>query len=537
VPEFDVLVIGGGASGLRAAIAAKRAGSSVAVLSKVHPLRTNSALSPGGVNAPLGQDDSPEKFAQDIMRAGDELCNPAAVRILAENAAKEVIWLERVGVPFNRDSGGKIDRRSLGSSSVRRACYTDDRTGHSVLEVLHEQFQREQIPSFEEWFVTSLTTDDEGCYGAVALGLRRGQLDTFRAGAVVLATGGSTRLYRPCTASMGTSGDGMVLAYEAGARLMDLEMIQFHPTVYSGAQTVLISEAALAEGAKLVNASGDGVMDPKTLSRAEIAAELHKAAQNGSGPVYLDFRPVEKLTARFPQAAELVRLMAGLDITKDPVPVRPVAHRPMGGIETSTSGETSVAGLFAVGECSNSGLNGAGRLGGNTLTEAVVFGKRVGEAAASHAKSATKKAAATSQVANDDARLSQITAGGSSDDSIGRIHGELGDLMNANVGIVRNESGLKEAQEKIGALQERHQRLRVNNKSRVYNYALTAYVELGTMLKLAEVTTAAALARTESRGAHSRSDFPERDDSRWKAHSVIQRSGDSYKLETKGISG
>ena len=219
MPEFDVLVIGGGAAGLRAAIAAKRSGASVAVLSKVHPLRTNSALSPGGINAPLGQDDSPEKFAQDTRHAGDDLCDPDAVKILAEGAAKEVIWLERVGVPFNRDQDGKIDRRSLGSSSVRRACYTDDRTGHSVLQALHEQFQREQISSFEEWFVTSLITDDSGCHGAVALGLRSGQLETFSASAVVLATGGFTRLYQPCTAAMGTSGDGLALAYEAGAPL------------------------------------------------------------------------------------------------------------------------------------------------------------------------------------------------------------------------------------------------------------------------------------------------------------------------------
>jgi succinate dehydrogenase / fumarate reductase, flavoprotein subunit len=219
--EFDVLVIGGGASGLRTAIAAKRAGASVGLISKVHPLRTNSAIAQGGLNAPLGQDDSPEKFAADTIIAGDDLCNREVVKAFSEEAAKEVIWLERMGVPFNRDTEGRLDFRAFGSNGRNRTCYADDRTGHIVLQVLHEQFQREQIPSFEEWFVTSLVVEDGACVGAIALSLRNGKLDSFPARSVVLATGGFTRAYLPSTASFGTTGDGQSLAYEAGARLMD----------------------------------------------------------------------------------------------------------------------------------------------------------------------------------------------------------------------------------------------------------------------------------------------------------------------------
>ena len=536
MPQFDVLVIGGGASGLRAAIAAKRAGASVAVLSKVHPLRTNSALSPGGLNAPLGSDDSAEKFAQDIRNAGDGLCDTEAVNILAADAAREVVWLERVGVPFNRDADGRIDRRALGSSSVSRAAYADDRTGHMVLHVLHEQFQREDIPCFSEWFVTSLIQDGGACTGAVALGHRSGQLETFGAGAVILATGGATQLYRPCTSAVGTTGDGLMLAYDLGVGLVDLEMVQFHPTVYSDARTALISEATLGEGAKLVNADGATLVNAAGLSRAQLAAEVHKAGRNGGGPVSLDLRPVENLTSRFPGAAEVVKSMAGIDVTKDPVPVQPVAHRPMGGIETNAAGETSVAGLYAVGECAHNGLNGAGRLPGNTLTEAVVFGKRVGEAAAAHAKAAGAGDAGGGRAAQDGERLAEITSGGTSGDTMGAVHRELGELMSANLGVTRTEAGLAEAQEKIRALQERHAALRVNNKGRVFNYALTSHIELGNLLKLAEATVLAARGRAESRGAHLRSDHPEKDDANWKAHTVVRSQDGSPKLDTRAVS-
>ncbi len=537
--EFDVLVVGGGAAGLRAAIAAKREGASVALITKVHPLRTNSGLAQGGLNAPLGKDDSPENFAQDIFLSGDGLCNRDIVQSFSKEASKDIVWLERVGVPFNRDQDGRLDRRAFGSNSRRRTCYADDRTGHIVLQVLHEQFQRYQIPSFEEWFVTSLAVDQGSCVGAVALGLRSGKLDSFAARTVILATGGFTRLYLPSTVSLGTTGDGQTLAYEAGVPLMNMEMIQFHPTVFPKNQGLLITEAALGEGADIANGKGEPLLNVKSLPREKISPSIHQALQNGGDSIYLDLRPIgkDKLLSRFPQTCELARAVAGLDVTKEPIPIQPVAHRPMGGIETNSTGETNIRGLFAVGECACNGLNGAGRLAGNTLTEAVVFGRRVGETAARYAKASPKREFPSAKFADEEKRLASLTSGDSSGDSPGKVHFELGRLMNERVGLVRDGKGLEEALVGIQSLKERYRKIRVRNPSRIYNYDLTAYLEAGSMLNLAEAATLAAQSRTESRGAHRRVDFPERDDKNWSCHTLVRLVNGAPRLEKAPVTG
>ncbi len=536
--EFDVLVIGGGTAGLRAAIAAKGAGASVALITKVHPLRTNSALTQGGLNAPLGKDDSPGSFANDTLLAGDGLCETDVVRAFAEEATEEVLWLDHMGVPFNRSQGDQLALRRFGANSRSRACYADDRTGHIVLQVLHEQFQRARIPSFEEWFVTSLVIDDGTCRGAVALSLRSGKFDSFSAGAVVLATGGFTRLYSPSTVSIGTTGDGQELAYRAGASLMNMELIQYHPTVYPGKQGLLITEAVLSEEAHIVNDRGDKLENLKNSPRDKICFAMNEMMQNGSGSLFLDLKPVgkEKILSQFPQTHELVRAVAGLDVTKELVPIRPVAHRPMGGIETNSAGQTSISGLSAVGECACNGLNGAGRLAGNTLTESVVFGKRVGESAATYAKGAQKKIFPMAQLSDEEKRVGALISGQSSQDSSGKIHAELGELMNGKVGLTRSGTDIEDAQSHIQKLRERYSKLRVKNTSKIYNYELTANLELGSMLKMAEAVALAAQARSESRGAHRRVDFPEKDDANWKVHTLVRLINGSPKLEKKPVS-
>jgi succinate dehydrogenase / fumarate reductase flavoprotein subunit len=535
--EFDVVVIGGGVAGLRAAIAAKRAGAAVALISKTHPLRSNSALAQGGINAPLGKDDSPESFAQDTLTAGDGLCERPVVQSFAREAANEVLWLERMGVPFNRDKEGRIDRRRFGSNSRSRSCYTDDRTGHIVLNVLYEQFQRLEIPAFEEWFMTSLVADGGDCFGAIALGLRSGKLDSFGARAVILATGGFSRMYAPSTVSIGTTGDGQALAYLCGARLMDMEMVQFHPTVFPKGQGLLITEATLGSGAQIVNQQGAAIQVAKDAPRSKLSLSISQAAQNGAGSAFLDLKPIgkEKILGSFPQTHELLRSVAGLDCTKDLVPIHPVAHRPMGGIEVKASGETSIAGLFAVGECASNGLNGAGRLAGNTLSEAVVFGKRVGEAAAAYAKSAVKKNFPAAKLAEEEKTLAALASGASSQDSLSAVYAELGGLMNEKVGLIRDAGGLRQALDGIAQLKERYQKIKVRNTGRIYNYELTTHLEVGAMLILAEVVTRSAQARTESRGAHYRSDFPNPDDANWKSHTVAKLSQGSTQLEKKAV--
>lgn len=522
---------------MRAAIAAKRAGAEVALISKVHPLRTNTGVAQGGLNAPLGNEDSPDAFAEDTLLAGDGLCEPELVRALTREASAEVIWLERVGVPFNRDPKGRLDRRRFGANSHNRTCYADDRTGHIVLQVLHEQFQRAQIPAFEEWHLTSLAVDGGTCVGVIGLGLRSGKLEAFGARAVILATGGFTRLYLPSTASLGTTGDGASLAFLAGARLMDMEMIQFHPTVTLKHPGLLITEAVLGEGAEIVDAKGQRIQGTKGIPREKICVSIEQALQNGAQSACLDLRPIgkEKLFSRFPQTSELVRAVTGLDISKEAVPIHPAAHRPMGGIETSARGETSIAGLFAVGECASNGVNGAGRLAGNTLTEAMVFGRKVGEAAAGYAASAPKRSFPIARLSDEERRLAALTSKEPSDDSSGKIHAELGKLMNEKVGLSRDQAGLKLALERIQELRERYRRLRVTNSSRIYNYQLTAHLEIGSLLCLAEAVALSAQARRESRGAHRRADFPARDDQNWRCHTLVSLINGSPQLRQKPV--
>ncbi len=536
--QYDVLVVGGGVSGLRAALAAKRAGANVALISKAHPLRTNSSLAQGGLNAPLSKDDSPESFATDTVTAGDGLCDRSVVQMLAQEAAKEVVWLERMGVPFNRDNEGKIDRRAFGSNNQRRTCYTDDRTGYLVLQVLYEQFQRQGITAFEECFVTSLALDAGTCVGVTALGLRSGKLESFGAPAVVLATGGYTRMYLPSTVSMGTTGDGQALAYQAGARLLDMEMVQFHPTVFPKRQSLLITEATLSGGAEIVNQKGEMIQQSKAIPRDKLCMSIAQASGNGAGGAFLDLKPIgkAKLLSLFPQTHELIRSIAGLDATNDLIPIHPVAHRPMGGIETTAAGETSVSGLFAVGECACNGLNGAGRLAGNTLTEAIVFGKKVGASAAAHAKSAAAKNFPQSKLTDEEKRIAAVISEASSSDTLGKLHYELGQLMNEKVGLTRNGGGLRSALDGINELKERYKKIRVKNPSKIFNYELTNYFELGSMLTLAEAVVLSAEARTESRGAHRRTDFPDADDN-WKIHTAVKLVQSSPQLEKKPVAG
>jgi len=537
VQEFDVLVVGAGAAGLRAAIAAKQAGAAVALLTKVHPLRTNTGLAQGGINAPLGADDSPEAYAGDILEAGDGLCDPGVVQAFTQQAGDAVMWLEHMGVPFNRGADGRFDRRQFGSNGKARSLYVDDRTGHVVMQVLYEQFQRARIPLFADWFVTSLAIDSARCVGVTALGLRSGVLDSFGARAVILATGGFTRLFMPSTVSIGTTGDGQNLAYQAGIALKDLEMVQFHPLVFPGGNALMITEAALAEGAQVVTAEGQPIANLIGATRDKICIAILQALQNGASGVALDLTPIgaQKLHSRFSQTNELIRNFTGLDPAKDPIPIRPVAHRPIGGIEVNVSGQTAMHGLYAAGECACTGLNGAGRLAGNILTEAVVFGARAGEAAAAYAKSAPPKAFPADRLEEEKKRLEALVSPVKSEDTAGHIHGELGRLMSESAGAVREGSALQAARGRIHALKERYAQLRVRNESAIYNYELVAYLELGAMLNLAEALVVAADARNESRGAHRRSDHPARDDRNGLCHSVVTLVQGAPQADTKPV--
>ena len=395
MPEHDVIVVGGGFAGMRAALAAKAAGADVALVSKVHPLRSHSSGSHSGINAALAPDDSWESHAQDTIVAGADLSERDAVEVLCREGIEDVIQLEHMGVIFSRDGAGRIDVMPFAGSSRPRTCYVGDSAGHIILQVLYEQLLRHQVQTYDEWFATSLMIEDGNCRGVIALELSSGGLQQLYADAVVLATGGFGRMYEPSTSSYAATADGVALAYLAGASLMDMEMVQYHPTTLKG-KGVVITEAARGEGAYLVNAGGDRFMASSSPEAMEMATrdvcaraveEEIRQGRGVDGCVFLDFRHLDKarLDDRLPETQLLVNRLADIHLKEALVPVRPAMHRPIGGIRVDLQGASGVPGLYAAGECACGGVHGANRLGGNSLLECIVFGRRAGEAAAAHA--------------------------------------------------------------------------------------------------------------------------------------------------------
>jgi len=541
MPDHTVVVVGGGVAGIRAALAARAQGADVALVSKVHPLRSHSCTSQGGLNAALAPDDSRELHALDTVTGGDFLGNQDAVETLAREAPDAVLELDRWGAPFNRDERGRLALRRLAGASRARACYADDLTGHVVLQVLHEQLLAARIPAYVEWVVTSLLMDDGACRGVVALELATGTLHPITARAVVLATGGFGRAWEPTGASLGLTGDGLALAYRAGAVLQDMEMVQYHPTGLPGTGG-LLTEALLGEGATLITREGERVLAtqaPRLGERAprDLVARTIATCLQAGQEVLLDARPLGegRLGKAFAVTRHLVKTVAGVDLAKEPVPVEPVPHRTMGGIRVDVSGATGVPGLFATGGCAATGVHGANRLGGNSLLEALVFGRRAGEAAARAAAVAPPGAGASGRLADEERALEALAARGGGPDAAAAIRQTLTRTMRERVGLFREAAGLTEAIRTIVGLQERYRGIGVAASSRRWNYALVGHLELGHLLEVARVAAAAALARQESRGAHARRDFPERDDGQWLRHTLASFTPDGPKLDAQPV--
>ena len=543
--EHDVVIVGGGFAGMCAAIHAKAQGVDVALVSKVHPLRSHSSGTHSGINAALTPDDSWEAHAADTVRAADYLADQDAVEILCREGIEDVINLEHMGVVFSRDSQGRIDVMPFAGSSRPRTCYSGDSVGHIVLVVLYEQLLKNRIPTYDEWSVTALMVEEGTCHGIIAQEMVTGKLHTIDAKAVVLATGSLGRMYQPSTAALTATADGVALAYRAGVPLMDMEMIQYHPTTLKS-RGLLITEGARGEGAYLINKDGDRFMNSYAPEAMELAVrDLCSRAveteitqgRGQDGHVLLDFRHLdrERIADRLPETQALVKDLTGIDITKEPVPVRPAMHRPIGGIQTDVQGATSMPGLYAAGECACIGVHGANRLGGDSLLECVVFGRRTGTAAAQYAQSIAPHKASEALLAEEEQRLKELASQGRGEDTPGGLRRELGTILHEKVGIYREESGLKEALGQIGQLKERHGRLGIQNKSATFNSDLSAVLELGYMLDVAQVIVTSALARQESRGVHYRRDFPRRDDDAWLRHTVARYTPEGPQLDSKPV--
>ncbi len=540
MPDHDVVVVGGGFAGMRAAIAAKTAGADVALVSKVYPLRSHSSGSHSGINAALGPGDSWQSHASDTVIAGDYLADQDAVEILCQEGIEDVIKLEHLGVIFSRNGEGGIDVMPFPGSTTPRTCYVGDSAGHIVLQVLYEQLLRTQVQTYNEWFVTSLLVEDGTCRGVLAREQSSGQLQPLNAKAVILATGGLGRMYQPNTSSFGATADGAAMAYRAGASLMDMEMVQYHPTTLKG-RGMVVTELARGLGAHLVNKDGDRFMEsyapstgelaPRDLCSRAVMTEIDEGRGDG-GCVFLDIQHLDgaQVDDLLPETQFLVKNLAKINAKKQLIPVQPAMHRPIGGIRVDRHGAASIPGLYAAGECACPGVHGANRLGGNSLLECAVFGRRAGEAAAGYAKTTPLSRVSEGLLAEEEKRLLEIASGDSANDSIGSIRSELARLMHQKAGVFRDGEGLRQALGEIQELRARYGKVGAPNTGGAYNPSLSAVLELGNMLEVAQIIVAAALAREESRGAHYRTDKPERDDANWAQHTIASYGPDGPTL-------
>jgi succinate dehydrogenase / fumarate reductase, flavoprotein subunit len=529
----DVLVIGAGCAGMRAAIEAFDAGSDVALVSKIHPTRSHSGAAEGGINAALGNasEDNAELHAYDTVKGADYLADQDAVEILCTEAPADVYELENWGAVFSRTEDGRIAQRPFGAAGAPRTAYAADITGHVLIQVLYEQVVKRGIRVYDEFFAWKLVEDQGRCVGVIAWNLLRGGLEAIHAKTTILATGGAGRLYVGTTNAYACTGDGMALALRVGVALKDMEMMQFHPTTLAPTG-VLITEGCRGEGAFLLNADGERFLKRYAPNAMELASRdvISRAEQveidegrGIDGNVMLDLRHLgaEKILERLHGTRELSMVFAGIDPIYDPIPVRPGAHYHMGGVDTDVWGRTSLEGLYAAGEVACISVHGANRLGGNALMETITFGRRSGMDAADRAFRFDDAAVPDSALHDAEQELKTLLDRRDGERPWG-IRDELATTMHANFGVFRREDQMEAQGRIVAGLRDRYEQVMVDDKGDVFNNDLTQALELGFLLELADCMVVAGLARKESRGAHARPyDYPDRDDDNYLRHTVV----------------
>lgn len=559
--QFDAIVVGAGLAGLRAAIEIGQ-DARVAVISKVFSTRSHSGAAQGGIGAALGneEEDNWEWHMFDTIKGSDYLGDQDAIETLAKDAPRTIYELEHLGVPFNRTAEGKIAQRAFGGhtsnfgkAAVKRACYAADRTGRVILDTLWEQCLQRDIQFFDEFQIVSLIVQDGRCCGVIAYELATGKLHTLRSKAVLLATGGAGKIFKTTSNAFASTGDGMALAYQAGAPLEDMEFVQFHPTgIYK--LGILISEAARGEGGILLNKDGERFMEryaptikdlaPRDMIARCILEEVRAGRGiDGKDYVHLDLTHLgdDVIDSKLAEITGFAKTYAGVDAKKEPIPVLPTCHYMMGGIAADSDGRvvvdnanTTFPGLYAAGECACVSVHGANRLGCNALLETLVFGRRSGMEIRRFVAKADKPDPSTDFAAEAEKRIADLMAADGREKA-GAIAAEMQEMMMDNVSVFRTADGLKAALAKIGELKDRYRNISVQDKGNCFNRDLLDALELGNMLDLAEVIAMGALYREESRGAHSREDFPQRDDEKFLKHTMVRRTEDGPQIFDKPV--
>ena len=556
--RHDIVIIGGGGAGLRAAIAVAEGEPdlSVAVLSKVYPMRSHTVAAEGGAAAVIKDNDSLDDHAYDTISGADWLADQDAVEMFVKESPRELIQLEHWGCPWSREPDGHVAVRPFGGMKIERTWFAADKTGFHMLHTLYQtSLKYEGITCYNEWFATKLLVENGRCQGVAAIELRTGLVQLVAASAVILCTGGAGRLFAFTTNGSIKTGDGMALAYRAGVALKDMEFVQYHPTGLPGTG-ILITEATRGEGGILVNRHGERYLKnydlgepldvsdprhPRKLAmelgpRDKLSQAFIKEQEKGntiSSPfgyvVHLDIRHLspKKIRLKLPFVRELALNYAGIDPIQEPIPVRPVVHYMMGGVRTDAQGATPLPGLFAAGECACVSINGANRLGSNSLTELLVFGARAGASAARFARGHPEldTGLLEAQVADEAERIRrQLQSRPEGGERIASLRGELWHAMEEGAGIYRTEESLRRTDQTLDRLLERYDNLQIDDRSNCYNTELVAALELRNMLDVAGALLHSALERRESRGSHQRIDHPRRDDEKYLKHTLAYRS-------------
>ncbi|HVA28268.1 MAG TPA: FAD-dependent oxidoreductase [Candidatus Baltobacteraceae bacterium] len=533
--KHDVVVIGGGLAGMRAAVEAAERGADVAIVSKMHPVRSHSGAAQGGINAALGnrEEDSTEAHTFDTVKGSDYLGDQDAIAAMCEDAPKQIIWLEHRGCIFSRLPDGRIAQRPFGGAGTPRTCYSADVTGLVILHTLWEQLERFGVKVYEEYFCTSLAIEDGVGSGVVAYNMRNGELELIAAKATIFATGGAGRMYLKTTNGYASTADGMGIAYKAGIPLMDMEFMQFHPTTLKE-NGVLMTEGARGEGAYLLNAAGERFMFKYAPNKGELASRdvVSRAewteileGRGVDGCVLLDMRHLgrEKILERLPQIRELALDATGKDAINEPIPILPGAHYTMGGIETDKFGATRVPGVYAAGECACVSVHGANRLGGNSLLDTIVFGARSAAHAVDYIKKVGDVKPSTRTLQQEQDRVKELLSR-TSGTRAPKLRHAMNETMSENTFIFRNEQGLAKAVKDLTAVRaEFDAGVYVMDKSKTFNTDLVSTFETDYLIDVSLALATGALNRKESRGAQSRTDYPERDDANWMKHTLAWR--------------